>query len=130
MKRIILGLSVLLILAQNGFAKSDAEWDKLIANASSEYWKQSYKCDKAMNHPKTSDVNECLKSIELQKKNPNGQLSLSITYLNAGFIYDESGDDLNGYKYYMMSAKLGGEGGLQAQKNLNIMCKESPWACK
>ncbi len=74
MKRIILGISVLLILVQNGFAKTDAEWDKLIASQSSENWKQAYKCDKeALNHKRTGNVNECLKSITLQEKNPNGK---------------------------------------------------------
>ncbi len=69
MKRMVLRISILLMLVQNGFAKTDAEWDKLIANESSEYWKQSYKCDKAtLNHMRTGNVNECLKSIELQKR--------------------------------------------------------------
>ncbi|MBE0515169.1 hypothetical protein [Sulfurimonas sp.] len=129
MKRIILGLSVLLILVQNGLAKSDAEWDKLIANTSDEYWKQSHKCDKeALNHMRTGNVNECLKSIELQKKNPNGKLNIAITYGNTGLLYDESvGDKLKAYMYYMKAAKLGNTG---AQKNLSLMCKQDPWACK
>jgi len=129
MKRIILGLSLVLMLVQNGFAKTDAEWDKLISNASSEYWKQSYKCDKAtLNHPTTGDVNECLKSIELQKKNPNGQLNIAITYLNAGVLYRRSsGDKIKAYKYYMEAAKLGET---DAQGYLDVLCKESPWACK
>ena len=130
MKRIILGLSLLLMLVQNGFARSDAEWDRLIANEPDMYWKQSYKCNKAMHHPSTSDVNDCLKSIELIKKNPNGGLSLSIVYLNTGVIYNYHNDKLKAYEYYMKAAKLGGKAGVQAQKNLNNMCKESPWACK
>ena len=129
MKRIILGLSVLLILAQNGFAETDAEYDKLIANESSKEWKQSYRCVKVtLNHSSTGDVNECLKSISLQKKNPNTGLNIAITYLNTGVLYNESvGDKLKAYEYYMKAAKLGN---VQAQKNLTIMCKQSPWACK
>ena len=129
MKRIILGISVLLMLVQNGFAETDAEWDKLIANESSEYWKQSYKCDKAaLNHKRTGDVNECLKSIELQKKKPNGKLNISITYTNVGVLYELSEKNyLKAYEYYMKSAKLGSK---TSQQNLDILCRKHSWACK
>ena len=93
MKRIILGLSLLLMLVQNGFAReyTEAEYDKAIANEPDKYWKQSYKCDKAvLHHPDTGDVNECLKSIALQKKNPNGRLNIAITYMNIGVLYEIS----------------------------------------
>ena len=131
MKRIILGISVLIMLGQSGFALSDKEFNDRIANEETEVYKQIHRCDKAtMNHASTSDVNDCLKVIPL-KQNSNkytfDNKSFSITYLNIGVIYDHHGDKLNAYKYYMKSAKLGN---LQAQKNLNIMCKESSWACK
>ena len=130
MKGIVLGISVLLILIQNVFALSDEEFDNRIANEKSEVWKQIHRCDKAtMNHSSTADVDDCLKVIPL-KQNSSIKFnndSFGITYLNIGVIYDHHGDKLNAYKYYMKSAKLGD---LQAQKNLNIMCKESPWACK
>jgi len=134
MKRIILGISVLLLLVQNGFAYTNAEYDRIITSKKIEVNKQMWKCNKASNirNAANSDVNICLKAIELIQKDITkvAKDDLSINIGNAGLIYDESGDKLNGYKYYMKAAKLGGRGGIQAQKNLNIMCKESPWACK
>ncbi len=62
------------------------------------------------------------------KKKPNGELNIAVTYANAGLLYDESkGDKLKAYEYYMKAAKLGN---IRAQKNLSIMCKNNPWACK
>lgn len=134
MKRIVLGISVLLMLVQNGFAMTDAEYDKKISEQTTEVWKQIWRCNKASDNRNKykSDVSECLKVIPLKEQNRNAfsDNSLSITYLNIGEIYNSQNDKLNGYKYYMKSAKLGGKGGLTAQSNLNIMCKQSPWACK
>ena len=129
MKRIILGLSVLLMLAQNGFAETDAEFDMIIASQSTKLYKQIWRCNKAAhNHNSTANPNICLKAISLMEKNGTfSKKDFGSAYLDVGVIYDETGDDLNGYKYYMKAAKLGN---LNAQKNLNIMCKESPWACK
>lgn len=50
MKRIILGISVLLILVQNGFATSDAEYDSIIASKSTNLNKQIWRCNKAANN--------------------------------------------------------------------------------
>jgi len=130
MKRIILGLSVLLMLVQNGFAKSDAEYDKMInSNNYSEMSKQSIRCNKAaLNHPHSSDVNICLKVVEMMKAKGYNDRACRIEYLDIGLLYDLSKNDkLKAYEYYMKAARLGN---IQAQKNLNIMCKESPWACK
>jgi len=131
MKRIVLGICVLLLLVQNGFAKefTNAEYDKEISKQTTEVGKQIWRCNKAMNNrnKSTSDVNICLKSIEIQKANGTKEKDLAIGYLNIGVIYSSQSDKLNAYKYYMKSAKLGE---IQAQKNLNILCKESPWACK
>ena len=129
MKRIILSLGVLILITQNVFARSDAEYDKMIANEKDITWKQVYRCNKIRNKPHTANINICLKALTMLTKNyPN--TDSSATLLNIGYIYDETGDDLNGYKYYMKAAKSGGNSNIQAQKNLNIMCKESPWACK
>jgi len=128
MKRIILGLGVLLMLGQNGFALTDAEYDKLITNETDPMWKQIYRCNKAAEHYKSSSVDICLQAIKLLKNNGWKEKDYQIMFLNTGLLYDESkGDKLNAYKYYMKASKLGN---IQAQKNLNIMCKESPWACK
>ena len=131
MKRIILSVSVLLMLVQNGFAKTDAEYDKQIANEPDKVWKQIYRCNKAtMNHSSTANVNICLKAIELINKNRyvlNEGAKESISYLNAGAMYVAQGDKLKAYEYYMKAAKLGNT---IAQSNLSIMCKQNPWACK
>jgi len=131
MKRIILGLSILLMLVQNGFALTDAEYDRRIANESDMTWKQTYKCQKAViNHASTADVNICLKAIKLTQENmyviKQGAL-LSEVYLNTGVIYRKQGDTLSAYKYYMKAAQHGSKA---AQIYLNRLCKESPWACK
>jgi len=129
MKRIVLGISVLLMLVQNGFARTDAEYDRIIASNTTNLNKQIWRCNKAANnHNSTANPNICVKAISLMKKNGTfDKKEFGIPYLNLGLIYDETGDDLNGYKYYMKAARLGN---IAAQKNLNIMCKESPWACK
>jgi len=58
MKRIILGLGVLLMLAQNGFAYTDAEFDLVIAKTSG-YLQQNLKCEKATkNYLKSGDIQE------------------------------------------------------------------------
>ena len=130
MKRIILGLSLILMLIQNGFAKTDAEYDKKIANESEKVWKQTYRCNKAANnHRTTAKVSVCLKAIKIQKNtNYNHEVMLANNYLNAGVLYDESeGNYLKAYEFWMKSAKLGNT---NAQHNLNRLCKKSPWACK
>ena len=131
MKGIILGLSVLLILVQNGFAYTDKEFDKKISEQTTEVYKQMWRCNKAsMNHMRTANVDICLKAIKLIKKNPNkvGKDDISVIYGNTGLLYDEStGDKLKAYEYYMKASRMGS---INAQKNLNIMCKQSSWACK
>ena len=129
MKRIILGLSVLLMLTQNGFAKNDAEWDKMIANAPNNVWKQIYRCNKAtLNHKHTADVNICLKAIDMQKAQGVQEKDLHIDYLNVGVLYEFSKKDyIKTYEYYMKSAKLGDT---DAQRNLDNLCRAHSWACK
>ena len=125
MKRIILGLSLLLMLVQNGFAKTDAEWDKEIANRSDKAWEQIYRCNKeAINHKYDGDVNVCLKAVELSKNKGD---AYAIMLLNTGAMYISQGDKLKAYQYYMKAAKLGET---TAQSNLSIMCKQDPWVCK
>ena len=131
MKRIILGLSMLLMLAQNGFAVSNTEYDTLISEAPNKYIKQVYKCEQLANYNvKKGDVSICTKAVSLLEKLP---LSSPIKqYLgsisdNAAVVFYQQGDKINAYKYFMKSAKNGYK---PAQKHLDIVCKESPWACK
>ncbi len=120
------------MLVQNGFALSDAEWDKKIANEPDKVWKQMYRCEKeAVNNQKTGDVNICLKAIKLINKNfyvfKEGATK-HIEYNSAGALYEFSDNNyLKAYEYYMKAAKLGST---SAQKNLNNLCKKSAWACK
>ena len=133
MKRIILGLSLLLILVQNGFARTDAELDKMIANESDKVWKQIYRCEKASNpnNKYTADINICIKSIEMIDKNSyvlKEGAKKSIAYLNLGVLYEFSKKDyIKTYEYYMKAAKLGNT---QAQSNLDTLCREHSWVCK
>ena len=130
MKRIILGLGVLLMLAQNGFAYTDAEFDLVIAKTSG-YLQQNLKCEKATkNYLKSGDIQECIKAVNLIKRsnNPKAKEYLAAETYNLAFMYDEGiKDKLKAYKYYMEAAKLGF---INAQGNLRIMCKNNPWACK
>ncbi len=132
MKRMILGVSVLLMLVQNGFSMSNEEYDKRISMQTTEVNKQIWRCNKAQNirNSSTSDINICLESIKLQKENGRKEKDLAIDYLNTGVLYKNQGDILNAYKYYMKSAKQGGKAGKLSQQYLNQICKESPWACK
>ena len=129
MKRIILGLSLFLMLVQNGFAETDAEYDKMIANDTLEVNKQIYRCNKAtLNHPDNSNPNICTKAVELEKKlYPNNEEILSTLYLNTGVLYSNSKQDyLKAYQFYIKSAKLGN---IHAQKNLDLLCKRHSWVC-
>jgi len=128
MKRIILSLGMLLMLAQNGFAMSGSEASKIkyIRN-------QVSLCNKQMDRNlKYADVNICLKAKELMLNN-GGVLTYTkqdIASVNEfiGVIYDVTVQDkIKAYKYYMLSAR---QGSIEAQHNLHIMCKENPWACQ
>ena len=131
MKRIILSLSMLLMLAQNGFAETDAELDKMIADAPNEVWKQIYRCTKASNpHSRyMANVNTCLKVIGMKEKVGGfSKSSFAMSYVNIGILYEYSEKNyIKAYEYYMKAAKLGNT---TAQRNLDILCREHSWACK
>ena len=132
MKKVILGLSLLLMLVQNGFATTDAEYDRLASASNTELGKYHYTCMKdAMNHSYTGDVNNCLKAIELfeqYKDYPSIYSQLPLTLLNASFLYDVSERNyVKAHEYYIKAAKLGN---IQAQTNLDIMCREHSWVCR
>ena len=129
MKRIILGLSLLLMLVQNGFAKTDAEWDKIIAKDTLEVSKQINRCNKEANHRLYGHPEVCEKALKiLQKDYSNENEYISYMYLNAGYLYYNSkGNYVKAYEYFMKSAKLGNT---DAQKDLDILCREHSWVCK
>ena len=127
MKRIILGLSVLLMLVQNGFALNDSKAAKIkyIRN-------QVSLCNKEIQNIKYADVNICIKAKKLMLNN-GGILVFTkqdIASINQfiGVIYHITlHDKIKAYKYYMISAQ---QGCIEAQDNLDIMCRKSPWACQ
>jgi len=136
MKRIILGLSLLLMLVQNGFAMNDAELDQMIANEPDKVWKQIYRCEKAanLNNKYSADVGICLKAIDDINQNPDSVKAeglskvLAVEYVNTGILYSKSKKNyIKAYEYYMKAAKLGDT---VAQKNLDILCREHSWVCK
>jgi len=131
MKRIILGLSLLLMLVQNGFAMSDAEFDKRITNATDKIWKQMLRCYKAVeNHEMTSEPKVCIETISLIENNKNHSLysEKSDLLLKAGLLYYQSKKNyIKAYEYWMKAAKLGNT---VAQGNLDILCRNHSWVCK
>ena len=128
MKRIILGL--LLILVQNGFAKTDAEFDKEISNATVEVNRLILLCNKeARNHQYNGHPEVCIKAFDiLQKEYPNEKVNIRTMANSAGFLYHNSKKNyIKAYEYYMKAAKLGH---IYAQDNLDILCRQHAWACK
>ena len=132
MKRIILGLSLLLMLVQNGFADTDAEFDFNIKRTTG-YIQQNIKCEKmAGNHLETSNAKECVKAVkmleQLSDSNPDKLEYLDSIAHNAGqLFYFSENNKIKAYEYWYKAAKLGHK---TASKNLSIMCKQDPWACK
>ena len=134
MKRIILGLGLLFMLAQNGFAKdyTDVEWDIKIANAPDKIWKQYYKCRQVVENHRTKSDPEICKQVVPLIKNSHKSHALhneeSDILLKVGYLYDYSKKNyLKAYEYYMKSAKLGDT---TAQRNLDSLCREHSWVCK
>jgi len=131
MKRIILGLSLLLMLVQNGFAASDEEFDANIKRTTG-WQQQCIKCEKeANNHTKDGNIQECVKAVKLlenlSNSNPNKRYLGSISY-NTGQMYFFGQDNkIKAYEYWYKAAKYGYKG---AQHNLNLLCEQYPWACK
>ena len=106
MKRIILGLSLLLLLVQNGFAETDAEYDKDIASATMEVNKQLLRCNKAtLNYKYTSNSEVCIKELNiLLQKYPNAKKQIAGAYLNAGVLYEHSEKNyIKAYEYFRLN---------------------------
>ena len=118
------------MLVQNGFAQTDAEYDKDIANETDKVLKQIYRCNKAgdKRHNKKSDPKICEKAIELIKIYPREDASIPIAQYNTGLIYYFSKDNkIKAYEYWYLAARGGNK---SAQGNLEILCRDDSWACK
>ena len=135
MKRIILGLVMLLILTQNGFAqqsqqtinKGDAIYDMLIA-ASKGLSKQKLKCDKIANyHMRTGSPKECIKAVEMIKKTADKQGLVDYLYNTAQLYFFSEHNKIKAYEYWYEAAKLGDK---EASENLSLLCQQDPWVCK
>jgi len=133
MKRIILGLSLFLMLVQNGFAFTDAEFDNNIANSPNIMKAQYWKCMKSVSNKNYlhSNEEECLKALEIGKKYNISSETKAAIFFQLALLHSLKGDDYKkAYNYYMKVINLG-QGPIKlAQRNLNITCKEHSWVCK
>jgi len=130
MKRIILGLGVLLMLVQNGFAMSNAEFDAKIAEQTKEIDKQIWRCNKEQfNNKYYGDPRVCIKALKMVKKDyPDAKSTIHILSVAVGILYEDSKKDyVKAYEYYMKAVKLGST---DAQNNLDILCSKHSWVCK
>jgi len=66
-----------------------------------------------------------LKAVKLYEKACNNGCGAGCNEL--GVMFYEGGYKIKAYQYWMKAARLGST---EAQHNLDILCKESPWACK
>jgi hypothetical protein len=130
MKRIILGLSILLILVQNGFAEgSNGDWLRYLVECSA----QATQATKYDNHAYFKvNMDGCHKAIMILETTPKLSKmqndALTESYTNMGVLYYYKSDWINSYKYLKIAAD---RGNLIARRNLeNVLCKEHPWACK
>ena len=125
MKRIILGLGVLLILAQNGVALD------FNTNFNAKWFKQVQKCEDQTYLKDKANIVECSKAINMIEKysqlDKDQKELLAESYMNMGFLYYYKSDYVNSYKNLIIGAK---KGSLQAQKNLDILCRQHSWVCK
>jgi tetratricopeptide (TPR) repeat protein len=64
------------------------------------------------------------KALEYDPNRASAHLNLGISYY---FGQGVNINKINAYKHWKIAAK---QGNSQAQKNLDILCRESPWACK
>jgi TPR repeat protein len=123
------------MLAQNGFAVSDAAYD-VVLSKSKGWFKEVLKCEmQAANHCTDGKVESCLKAIELIEKSPNKKnwlnkqekKYLGESYLNAGILYYYTPNYTKSYQYLKKAATLGNT---NAEKGLDILCRNHSWVCK
>ena len=115
MGRIILGLSVLLMLVENGFATTDETYDKLIKKEKNQLIKQIIMCEKvANNHKDYGSPQICIDSANLYKQQKNlsadEQDRYGEAYNNAGIMYTFGKGNKNykkAYKMFLNAYKVG-----------------------
>ena len=79
---------------------------------------------------KYKDYKKAFKMYKLSYESGYGEYSSSVMTKIGYFYRNGWGVDTNkilAYKYYLEAAKAGNQ---NAQGNLDLLCKESPWACK
>lgn len=120
----------LIISTNNLLAYTDEEFDMYISKTTG-YLKQAIKCEKvANNHHKDGDVNECVKAVKMLEESKDlkaKELLGSISQNTAGIYYFGQNNIIRGYEYWYKGAKYGD---ITSQENLELLCKEYPWACK
>ena len=136
MKKIILGLSLVLIFVQNGFALTDEEeanFDIFIAFEQNKTIKQMLICERAASEKHRNEeksLQECIKAVEMiqQSKDPEIKQFLGGKAYSTGLIYYFAKDELLlTYKYWSLAAENGHK---EAQRNLYKLIKAYPWLSK
>ena len=124
LRKILLILSIILLSSSSSNAKeNDVDLFTECFNALST-------CEFQATKKQKGDMNVCLAGKKFLESNCKGTVMephIHEEYLNIGVLYYYKNDKLNARDYLLKAAKLGN---LKAQKNLDILCKESPWACK
>lgn len=72
----------------------------------------------------TNKIKMYKKALEISPNNDLANLNFGVAYY---FGKGVETNKIKAYEHLRVAAKQGNE---QAQKNLDILCKESPWACK
>jgi len=139
MKRIILGLSVLLMLVQNVVANESDDMDYVNSKKNQPALYQFMLCvNETTYHQNNGNVNICLKAVQYIKQGKDlGFLSdkreeeLGQAYLKTAVLYQVSEKNyVKAYEYYMKTAKTNTDASKIAQQNLDILCNQHSWVCK
>jgi len=134
MKKILLGLVLLVSLGIAGITES--ELNEKIKKETTPFLKKHLECVKeSMYKDSNGNINICKKNIEMINEYQFTEIKwkkhfLGEAYFNTASVYDKKDDNLNAYKYYLKCANNNNTNSIEAQKRLNRICKESPWACK
>jgi len=77
------------------------------------------------------NIGEPIEEAKMYKKALELSPNKTSAHLNIGFLYYQgSGVEMNKYKAYEHWSIAAKQGNVIAQRNLDILCRESPWACK
>ncbi len=107
MKKIVLGISVLLMLEQNIFAYTDEQYDKWIKEEKNPLTKHTLMCEnESVNHIDYGSPQICIDSANLYKKqkklSTDEQKNYGEAYYNAGIIYTFGKENKNYKKAFDM----------------------------